>query len=110
MKTIVFQVRIFFYLEVLVIPDICPFRYTATLFRPVKSTPKSALRNKIAYFGQNGPQFRVLYAQKYTGSKKVHHRRLCGWDKYQLWSWFQLVNGVQNIGRTTAFIIDSIYR
>ena len=42
MKTIVFQVRIFFYLEVLVIPDICSFWYTATLSRPVKCTPKSA--------------------------------------------------------------------
>ena len=32
---------------------------------------------------QKGPKFRVLHAKRYTGSKKVHHRRLCGWDKYQ---------------------------
>ena len=39
------------------------------------------IRNKIA---ENGPKFRVLYAKNYNGSKKVHHRRFCGGDLYQL--------------------------
>ena len=29
-------------------------------------------------------KFRVLYAKNYNGSKKVHHRRFCGGDFYQL--------------------------
>ena len=36
----------------MVIPDICQFWYTAALFMPVKSTPKSAyVRNKIGLGG-----------------------------------------------------------
>ena len=34
---------------------------------------------------QNRPKLCVFYARKYTRSKKVHHRRLCGCDKYELW-------------------------
>ena len=44
--------------------------------RPVKSTPKSALICQIAQFGPIRPKFCVPYAKKYTGLKKVHHRRL----------------------------------
>ena len=59
------------------IPHICPFWYSATWFRPVNSTPKSAqIRNKIALIGQNGSTCCVLYAKKYTSSKKVHHHQL----------------------------------
>ena len=51
------------------IPQICPFWYSATWFRPVNSTPKSAqIRNKIALIGQNESKFRVLYAK---------HRKNC---------------------------------
>ena len=41
-------------------------------FFAYKSTLKNAyIRNKIAKIGQNGPQFRVLYAKKYIkGLKK----------------------------------------
>ena len=39
------------------IPHICQFWYTATLLRPVKSTPKSAyVRDKIAKIGQSEPK------------------------------------------------------
>ena len=39
------------------ISDICQFWYTATLLRPVKSTPISAyIRDKIAKIGQNWPK------------------------------------------------------
>ena len=39
------------------IPHICPFWYTAILFRPVKSTPKTTwILNVIAKIGQNGPK------------------------------------------------------
>ena len=56
-------------------PHICPFWYSATWFRPVNSTPKSAqIRNKIALIGQNGSTCCVLYAKKYTSSKKITPR------------------------------------
>ena len=35
-------------------------------------------------FCASGPKFRVFFDKRYTGSKKVHHRRMCGWDKHQL--------------------------
>ena len=56
-------------------PDICQFWYITSLFRLVKNTSK--LR-KIA------KKICIFYAKKYTSSKKVHHRRLCGCDLYQL--------------------------
>ena len=57
-------------LQVLYIPDICQFWYSSALFRPVKSTTRSALIcDKIALTGQNRPIFRVLYAKKYTALK-----------------------------------------
>ena len=33
---------------------------------------------------KNRPKLRVFYNKKYTSSKKAHHRRLCGWDEYEL--------------------------
>ena len=49
---------------------ICQLFYTTTLLRP---------RDKIANIGkkkgQNGPNLRIHYAKKYTGLKRVHHRR-----------------------------------
>ena len=61
--------------DIAAIPDICPFWYTATLFRPVESTPTihATIRNKLAQTGQNGPKFCVLCAKKYIGLNKVHH-------------------------------------
>ena len=45
-------------------PHICPFWNTATLFRPVKSTPKSKyIHDKIAKFAQNRPKFGVRYTK-----------------------------------------------
>ena len=58
-------------------PDICQFWYITSLFRLVKNTSK--LR-KIA------KKIRIFYAKKYTSSKKVHHRRLCGCYQYDLCS------------------------
>ena len=58
------------------ITDICQLWYTTALFGPVKITPK------LAKMDQNGPKFRVLFAKKHTGLKKVHHRRL--WRLWQI--------------------------
>ena len=49
-------------------PDICQFNLACNNY-----DKKYA---KIANSGQNGPKIRVLPAKKYTGSKKVHHRRM----------------------------------
>ena len=61
------------------IPHICQFWYTATLLRPVKSTPKSAyVRDKIAKIGQSEP--------KKKGQNAVHtiFRLACSCDLYEL--------------------------
>ena len=34
--------------------------------------------SKFVLTGKNYPKFRTLFAKKYTGLKKVHHRRLSG--------------------------------
>ena len=72
----------------LILLDICQFWYTATLFQPVKSTPKAhkfaTTQPKLVKMSQNRPKFCVLYAKTYTSLEKVYHRRLCGCDKYQL--------------------------
>ena len=52
-------------------PDIWQLWYTTALFRPVKSTPKSALiHDEIAKTGHNMPKF--LFDKKYT-------RACCDW-------------------------------
>ena len=70
------------------VSDICPLWYTATLFRSVKSTLKSALiRNKIALIGQIGPKFCIFYAKNTPAWKKY---TTAGCDLCELWlvSWF----------------------
>ena len=49
----------------------------------------------------------VLYAKNYNGSKKEPHRRLCGWDKYQLCilQWNRNINRNTNIHRLHLFTI-----
>ena len=55
-------------------PHICHFEYATALYRPVKSTPKSAqICDKT---GKNRPKFCFLSARNYVGLKKVRFCQL----------------------------------
>ena len=67
------------------IPLICPFWYTATLSRPVKSTPKkhkvATNQPKLVKMGHN---FTISMLWSTSARKKVHHRRL--WRLWLIWA------------------------
>ena len=76
MVEMVFMVEMFTsYLSILV------HRHISWAFK--KYTKNVNLRQNILTWSKWAKIFR-FYAKKYTGSQKVHHCRMCGWDKYQL--------------------------
>ena len=83
------------------IPHTCQCWCTATLLRPVKSTPKSAyICYKIAQFDQN---FAVSLLKK-TSPKKVHNHQLCGCDYYELCLGHPWKQGCQCLSRFILII------
>ena len=64
-----------------IIPHFCPFCYTATLFRPVKSAPKiTYIPDVLAKIGQNGTKFRVLYVKNTPAQRKYTTDGCDGFD------------------------------
>ena len=61
---------------------------------------------KFASIDQNGPKFRVLYAKKFTGLKKVHHRRL--WRLWLIWAMLISLGSIKKLLRRNIKQISSL--
>ena len=61
---------------------------------------------KFASIDQNGPKFRVLYAKKFTGLKKVHHRRL--WRLWLIWAMLISLGSIKKLLRRNIKQMSSL--